>query len=120
MQGWKTDSRRSLHFNVPAAQPGSPEVRVEARFFRGRTQTQTYALVEWYARSDGGHPNASQWFWLDRRAQLQGQRVPWVAVAILIPIEPLGDIEKVQPLAESLGQKVQAELISVLTNGESQ
>jgi cyanoexosortase B-associated protein len=117
LQGWKTDSDRSLKFTVPGG-AGDREVSVEARFFRGWTRQQTYALVEWYAWSDGGHPSFDRWFWLDRRAQLQGRRVPWTAVAILIPLEPLGDIETVRPLAESLGQKVQAQLISVLGNGE--
>jgi hypothetical protein len=35
-----------------------------------------------------------------------------VAVSVLIPVEPLGDIEKSRQLAESLGQSIQAAAIA--------
>jgi cyanoexosortase B-associated protein len=48
----------------------------------------------------------------DRMAQLSQQRAAWVAVNVLIPIEPLGKIEKVEDRASSLSQTVQAALMA--------
>lgn len=109
-QSWKSDSDRRLQFEV--ALSGRKPVTVEARFFRAWMRSQTYALVQWYARSDGGHPDPIRWFWVDRQARLSDRRIPWVAVCLLVPIEPLGDIETVRPLAESLGQKIQVAIMS--------
>ncbi|MDY6939420.1 MAG: cyanoexosortase B system-associated protein [Cyanobacteriota bacterium] len=107
--GWKTDSNRALKFSISDVGNGSP-ANVEARFFRGWNQRQTYAVLQWYAWPGGGHPNLNRWFWADRRAQLADRRLPWVAVSVSIPIEPLGDIEEVNSLAISLGQQVQIAL----------
>jgi cyanoexosortase B-associated protein len=116
---WKTDSGRSLTFEVnpestpPGATPqkGDSSVQVKARLFRGWTTSQTYAIAQWYAWPSGGNPAPSSWFWRDRLAQLQGNRLPWVAVSVIIPIEPLGDIELARPLIESLSQTVQGALM---------
>lgn len=111
---WKTDQYRSAHFTVEpprALEPGT-DVNVEARFFRGWTDQQTFAVLEWYAWPRGGHPAPSRWFWVDQLAQWRYTRVPWVAVSILIPIEPLGEVETSWPLAQSLGQTVQAALMA--------
>lgn len=86
--------------------------KVKARYFRAITRQQTYAVMQWYAFPDGGHPAPSRWFWRDRLYQLSGNREPWVAICIIIPIEPFGDIEKTRPLAEELGKTVQAALIA--------
>lgn len=106
-QQWQTDSDRWAKFAA-----GQTAAQVEARFFRGWTNQQTYAVLQWYAVPSGGHPAPSRWFWADRLAQLSDRRVPWVAVSVLIPVEPLGDIEKSRQLAESLGQSVQAAVIA--------
>ncbi len=111
LQQWKIDSFRWLEF-AAAVPPEQPPVTVEANFFRGWNEQQTYAVLQWYATPEGGHPAPSWWFWADRRAQLSNRRVPWVAVNIIIPIEPLGDIEKSRSLAESLGKTVQAALMA--------
>lgn len=110
-QQWKTDSYTQVQFTV-ASPPDQPAIQVEASFFRGRSEQQTYAVLQWYATPMGGNPAASWWFWADRRAQMSNRRVPWVAVSILIPIEPLGDIEKSRISAESLGKTVQAALMA--------
>lgn len=86
--------------------------QVEVRYFRGVTKQQTYAIMQWYAFPDGGHPKASYWFWRDRLYQLFGNREPWVAVCIIMPIEPLGDIKHSQPLMESLAKTIQTTLMA--------
>jgi cyanoexosortase B-associated protein len=134
-QQWTTDSYRHQQFTItsvalnpltettlPAQQTASAQAiaKVEAQFFRGWNQQQTYAILQWYAWPGGGHPAPSHWFWVDRSAQLSSafgqsrglRRVPWVAVSILVPIEPLGDIEAAWPTAQSLGQTVQAALMA--------
>ena len=114
--GWKTDSYQKLKFRISDVGNGSP-ANVEARFFRGWNRRQTYAIVQWYAWPGGGHPSLNRWFWIDRHAQLSGRRMPWVAVSMSIPIDPLGEIEDVRDAAQSLGQQVQ---IALETQGWSE
>ncbi len=109
---WKTDSDRTAEFTASDA-------RITARYFRGWTTQQTYAVVQWYAWSTGGHPDQSRWFMVDRFAQLQNRRAPWVAISLLLPIEPLGDIEKSWSKAESLAQAVQSSLMSSVLRANS-
>lgn len=116
---WKTDSYTTMQFEVKpselasltAATDKNSIAQVEARFFRAWTQQQTFAVVQWYASPNGGHPAPSRWFWTDQLAQLHRQRVPWVAVCLQIPMEPLGDLEASESLAESLSKIVQAALM---------
>ncbi len=110
---WQTDSHRTLRFTVKLAPiPDKPPPTVEARFFRSWTPQQTFAVVQWYAWPNGGSPATSRWFWEDSIARLLNRRASWVAVSIIVPIEPQGDIKIVEPLLESLGQTVQAQLIA--------
>lgn len=118
VQRWTADSKRQLKFEVqmPSAQISDSSsikfAQVEARFLRGWNQRQTYAVLQWYAWSDGGSPAPSRWFWADQLSQWHNRhRMPWVAVSILIPIQPLGEIEQVRTLATTLGQSVQAALM---------
>ncbi len=118
---WKTDSYQKKEFklqltstaeNLPATLTPGQEIAVKTRFFRGWSDRQTYVVVQWYAWPSGGNPAPSSWFWSDRFAMLfQKHRVPWAAVSIQIPIEPLGEIEPYWPLAESLAEKVHLSLI---------
>jgi cyanoexosortase B-associated protein len=108
---WKTDSDRIVEFTASDA-------RVTARYFRGWTKQQTYAVVQWYAWSTGGHPDPSQWFLVDRLAQLQNRRAAWVTISLLLPIEPLGDIEKSWDKAQSLAQTVQSSLMSTVLRSD--
>jgi cyanoexosortase B-associated protein len=105
---WKSDGYQTLKLSIAGTNQ-----TIEARFFRAWTRSKTYAVVQWYAQPQGGSAAPSQWFWADQRAQWQGKRVPWVAVSIKIPMEPLGDVSKLQPDAESLAQTVQKSLNSV-------
>jgi cyanoexosortase B-associated protein len=108
-QNWKTDSQQSLAFAVE-----NPSAQVTARFFRGWTKNQTYAVLQWYAWPGAGHDAPSRWFIADRLAQWHHQRMPWVAVSILWPIEPLDDITKYRSQLEACGQSVQAALMTTV------
>ena len=113
-QRWNTDQYHWSQFTVEplGVLNSGGATKVEARFFRGWTDQQTFAVLEWYAWPTGGHAVPSRWFWADQLAQWRYTRVPWVAVSILIPIEPLGEVETSWPLAQSLGQTVQAALMA--------
>ncbi|HEY9663536.1 MAG TPA: cyanoexosortase B system-associated protein, partial [Allocoleopsis sp.] len=91
---------------------GVKPISVSARFFRGWNQEHTYAVVQWYAWSNGGSPAPMDWFWVDQQSQWRDhQHTPWVAVSLLLPLPPLGDLETVQAQAISLGQVVQTTLM---------
>lgn len=105
---WDVAQYRAAKFTVK--QPR--ESQVEARFFRAVTQQDTFAVLQWYAVPQGGNPSPLRWFVADQLAQWGKQRVPWVGVSILIPMEPLGQVEKMWPLAESIGQTVQGALMT--------
>ncbi|MEO6862966.1 MAG: cyanoexosortase B system-associated protein [Microcoleus sp.] len=109
---WQTDSHRTLRFTVKLAKISDKPSTVEARFFRSWTPQQTFAVVQWYAWSNGGSPATSRWFWEDNIARLSNRRASWVAVSIIVPILPQADIKIVEPLLESLGQTVQAQLMA--------
>lgn len=119
---WKTDSYTKLQFAVETSSLKKPAsaskptkkiaAEVEARLFRAWNQRQTLAVVQWYAWPEGGHPASSRWFWLDQLAQLRRSRVPWVAVCLQIPMEPLGDLEASRPSAQSLAKMVQTALMA--------
>ena len=125
---WQTDQERRLQFKVETPlqtgtqkteEPGTSAARptsfdVKARFFRGWTRQQTFAVLQWYAWPGGGNPAPSAWFWADQKAQLHRRRLPWVAVSILMPMEPLAEVDTALPLAKSLGQTVQAALMKEL------
>ena len=116
LQRWKTDSQTQIKFTVTPKNiensNSSQTATVEANFFRAWSERQTWAVVCWYAFPSGGNPSPQAWFWADRSAQLSNQRVPWVAVSIQIFIEPLGDISKIRPVAESLAKNIQTALMA--------
>lgn len=106
LEKWKTDSHRQLEFTVDSDRGSN---QVTARFFRAWNK-QTFAIVQWYAFPNGGHPSSINWFWRDSIAQLQQQRIPWIAACLKIPLNPLDDIDSIEPKAVSLAQKVQNSL----------
>lgn len=86
--------------------------KIEANFFRAVLKNrQTYAVLQWYATPNGGSPSPFKWFFADQMAQIKKERIPWVAVNIMIPIEPLGEVKKNWAIAQSLGEQVQASLV---------
>lgn len=118
--GWTTDTQRRLTFTVSPSQGAQGPVTVNARFLRGWNQGQTYAMLQWYAWPNGGNASSSRWFWIDQWSQFRDQhRTPWVAVSVLIPMKPLGDITVHQALATSIGQEVQSALEVVFQSKSS-
>ena len=101
---WQSDSETQLNFTVSA---NKQKATVRAKFFRAWNQKQTFAVVQWYAFPNGGDFSASNWFWQDLKAQLRGNRIPWVAVSFKITMEPLGDLKKMRSQAEDLAKKIQ-------------
>jgi cyanoexosortase B-associated protein len=115
-QQWDKAQYRLAKFTVNQSPKsgGNTETEVTARFFRISTPQQTFALLQWYATPNGGHPSPWRWFIADQLAQWQKTRVPWVSVSIMIPMEPLGQVENTWSLAESLGKTVQSTLMTSL------
>ncbi|MGI2902002.1 cyanoexosortase B system-associated protein [Tolypothrix sp. VBCCA 56010] len=108
-QQWNVAQFRPAEFTVKLA---STEVKVEAQFFRASTDKQTFAVLQWYAFPNGGNPSPIQWFVADQLAQLRKQRAPWVGVSIMIPMEPLGQVETTWSLTKSIGETVQRALMA--------
>ncbi|NJR38717.1 MAG: cyanoexosortase B system-associated protein [Leptolyngbyaceae cyanobacterium CSU_1_4] len=131
-QQWTADSLQSLNFSVLPSVPNTVpntasnndssnalntahSIEIEARFLRGWHEKQTYAVLQWYAWKTGGSSAPSSWFWTDQFSQLRDRRrTAWVAISILIPIQPLGDINLHKPQAETLGKLVQSTIASAL------
>jgi cyanoexosortase B-associated protein len=111
---WDIAQDKKIVFTIKQP-PGNtaPEIKIEARYFRGVTPQQTFAVVQWYALPNGGHTSPVRWFAADQLAQWHKKRIPWVAVSILMPIEPLGNIEDYWLTIKSLGEKVQTALLAV-------
>ena len=107
LEQWKTDSEGQLNFTLSE---GSDRRSIKTRFFRAWNRQQTFAVVQWYAFPSGGGYSNFSWFWRDQIAQLRRSRVPWIAACLKIPIEPLANLDEVQPLAESLAREIQAHL----------
>ncbi|ABA22521.1 conserved hypothetical protein [Trichormus variabilis ATCC 29413] len=121
VSGWgklrwgKWDVAQSRSAQLTATKPGNVgengKVPVEAMFFRVSTDQETFAVLQWYALPNGGYSSPLRWFLADQLAQLHKSRAPWVAVSILIPMEPLGQVETTWPLAKSIGETVQSTLM---------
>ncbi len=110
---WEVAQEREADFIVKAPSPNTnTDIKVKARFFRGSTKQQTFAVLQWYAWSKGGNPSQLQWFLADQSAQWHKQRAAWAAVSIMIPMEPLGQVEKSWEQAKLLGETVHTRLLS--------
>ncbi|HIK08226.1 MAG TPA: cyanoexosortase B system-associated protein [Trichormus sp. M33_DOE_039] len=108
---WDIAQERSAHLVVKQSQ-----TKVEANFFRVSTNQDTFAVLQWYALPNGGYSTPFRWFLADQFAQWQKQRQPWVAVSILVPMEPLGQVETTWPLVQSIGETVQSTLMTGVFN----
>lgn len=113
---WDIAQYRQAEFTVKSAMIASTNKisKVEARFFRATTQQPTFAVLQWYAMPNGGTSLPINWFIADQLAQWQKQRVPWVAVSILIPMEPFGQVEKSWTKLKSLAEQVQVALMKIM------
>jgi len=83
--------------------------KATARFYRAWTEN-TFAVLQWYAWLGGGHYDPSVWYWLDQWAQLKRQRVPWIAVSLMIPLDPMKELQTLTPFALNLAGEVQSYL----------
>ncbi|GAB4356454.1 MAG: hypothetical protein Fur0042_25740 [Cyanophyceae cyanobacterium] len=103
----QTDSQMRL--SVPLA---NGDGAIAVRALRGWDSRQnTYAMAQWYAWPGGGNPSPGQWFWADRQAQLRSQRLPWVAVVLLVQTrKPLDPLEDYVPLLKEAAAAVQVAL----------
>jgi cyanoexosortase B-associated protein len=104
IQRWQRDSDKTLTIapaGIPAFTP---------HLFRAWSSTRTYAVIQWYAQSNGGSASPSRWYVADRIAQWQRQRIPWVAVSVQMPMEPLDDLSKYESGAIALAQDIQSSL----------
>jgi cyanoexosortase B-associated protein len=110
-QSWQVDNQSNLRFTVPGSD-GKP-TQVTTQYFRAVNEQSTFAVMQWYAWPQGGHPAPSHWFWADQRRQWQQrQRQPWIAVSLLLPIEPVGDIRPYQDAAIATAQTIQTALLA--------
>lgn len=114
---WKPDQVRSLTFTTD-----DPATTVRARVFIARDTAasrvvpsrQTVAVAQWYAFDDGGHFSTAQWFWRDQWAQLQQQRLPWVAVSLRLPVDPKSTLDDVIPQVIELSEAIQTSLVTLM------
>ena len=90
-------------------------LQLKGRFFRACTEKQTFAVLQWYAWDNVGDPSLLQWFIVDQKAQWQRQRAAWVAVSILLPMEPRGQVEQYWDEMRTLEQQVQTALLQKLS-----
>ncbi|MTJ10010.1 MULTISPECIES: cyanoexosortase B system-associated protein [unclassified Anabaena] len=111
---WDIAQDRSGEFtvNITSNEDTNTTFKVTANFFRAVTPQQTFAVLQWYAMPNAGNPSPLNWFFADQVAQWQHRRIYWVAVTILLPIEPLGEVETSWTEVQSLGQIVQQALIT--------
>jgi cyanoexosortase B-associated protein len=108
-QGWRVSDQHTVQFAVTDKQ--GPSVPVSARFFRGLGESSTLAVMQWYAWPTGGHFAPGRWFWVDQWQQLRRrERMPWVAVSIVLPIEPVGNIRPHTAELVAIAQAVQSQL----------
>jgi cyanoexosortase B-associated protein len=108
-QGWRVSDEPPVHFTVPTPEGGT--AKITARYFRGINSNGTLAVMQWYAWPQGGHFTPGKWFWADQVRQWQHrERLPWVAVCLLLQIEPVGNIRSHTDTVVAIAQAVQTEL----------
>jgi|GEM_PF-3001740 hypothetical protein len=116
-QRWKEDKISTL-------QVGTTTPRWFRAWWKMESGTiLTMAVAQWYAwpsqsesaQAWSGHWSSNVWFWQDWENQWKQHKKPWLAVVVMIPMEPLGDITTVEPQARSLVEGIQATLAQLHT-----
>lgn len=108
-QKWQTSDHRRLKVGA-----------LSLNTFRAWTSDQTFAVAQWYAIPQGGHPSPHHWFWRDQQYQWnRGERLPWIAVSLLVPMPPLGDVSLFHLDLERLSQLVQTSLKETVFTAKS-
>lgn len=108
----KTRDRTTVNFTVQGSD-------ITANLFQAFTERQSFAVMQWYAWETGGSPAPVDWFLADQKAQLRDRRLPWIAVNLQIPIDPLADVADVQDKMIDLGKAVQQSLLDDVLQGEA-
>jgi len=118
-QSWQVDNRHKVRWLVePGA--GADALSVTTQYLRGIDARNTFAVMQWYAWPSGGHFAPGKWFWADQAQQWQQrQRLPWVAVSVLLPIEPVGDIRRHTAAVTEIAQAVQQGLLTTTFSSDS-
>lgn len=115
-RGWQVNDLHRVSFSVPNSDGQS--TTVTTRYFRGLDEQRTFAVMQWYAWPTAGHPAPGRWFWADQIQQWsQRERMPWVAVSVFLPIEPVGNIRPHTETAIAIGQTIQTSLINSIFSG---
>jgi len=110
-QRWRVNDLHTVRLTI-SDEAGQP-LPVSTRYFRGLNENGTLAVMQWYAWPSGGHFAPGKWFWADQAQQWQQrERMPWVAVSLLLPIEPVGDIRPHTDTMVAIAQAVQKSLLS--------
>lgn len=110
-QGWQVADVQTARWSVANSEGNL--VPVTARYFRAINHQNTFGVIQWYAWSTGGHFAPARWFWADQLRQWrQQERMPWIAVSLLFPIEPVGDIGSHKAAAIAISQSVQKALLA--------
>lgn len=103
-QRWQAAEPTTIRLNLDAQ-------GVRARYFQARTEQQTLLVLQWYAWPGGGDFATSRWFWKNQLSQWQlGRHTPWIAVCLLIPINPLSNFQDHMNSAIQVGETVQTAL----------
>jgi cyanoexosortase B-associated protein len=108
-QHWKLSSCRKVAIVLLTSAQNPADFT--ARLCRAATDQQTLVLLQWYAWPTGGHPAPSRWFWVNQRSQFRHYTLtPWVAVTVLVPINPLADLSDYQAQISALASRVQQQV----------
>ena len=119
-QSWQVDHRDTVRWHITLDGASHSPATVTTQYFRGIDARNTFAVMQWYAWPSGGHFAPGKWFWADQAQQWQQrQRLPCVAVSVLLPIEPVGDIRSHTAKVIEIAQAVQQGLSTTtfLSNG---
>lgn len=116
---WQQEPIQTLTVDIPNT---TPTAQVRARWFIARDPRNTrvvhfpqrVAVAQWYAIGTAGRPTILQWFWRDQWAQLQGRRVPWIAVSVRLPVEPGVALETTEATMTELVETIQGAIITTL------
>lgn len=112
-QSWQVGGRHTVRWSTTADATEGPPNKVTTQYLRAIDERRTLAVMQWYAWPRGGHFAPGKWFWADQAQQWrQRERMPWVGVSILLPIEPVGDIRTHTETMTAIAQAVQQGLMS--------
>ncbi|NEO84538.1 MAG: cyanoexosortase B system-associated protein [Spirulina sp. SIO3F2] len=112
---WQQDPVGILTVNIPDTDANHT---ITARWFIARDPQDTkvvhhpqrVVVAQWYGFKTGGHYAMRQWFWRDLQAQLKGDRVPWLAVCLRLPIDPNITLDATEDVVTELIQVIQGSI----------